>query len=83
MHFNAKPRETRATDPDIINWLSEFSFVDRARALLDIEPANYMVARNGLVGASILKDTDAIVAFSTILLKRFPNMLKPGNWVKA
>lgn len=78
LHFNAKPRDTRVTDPSVIQWLTEVCFVDRVRALLDIEPTNHVAARNGLVGASILKDIEAIDAIGVSLLKRFPNMLKPG-----
>lgn len=63
--FMTEDVATRSTSEKIIKELKETTFLASCKAIIEAEPWNWMAARNGLVGASILRKTDMSKHFFT------------------
>ena len=53
--LNMCDRNTRSQSPKVRAWLTQCNFIPKVFAALEVEPWNLALARQGLIGASILK----------------------------
>jgi len=75
--FNLYEPRTRANNGEIQRWLSEIGYIELVEQVLKEDSWNWMVARNGLVAASVLKDFEKCLFFWQAMIrvsKKFENL---------
>lgn len=62
-NFNSCKPGTRSQNPEIRRWFKEMNYLNLVKAVIAVDSWNWIVARNGLVAASILQDMRSCLYF--------------------